>query len=368
MKKNRIAAIIIAAGYSSRMNSFKPLLKFENGTAIERLVDTYRRFGIEDIYVVVGHRGKEIIEKLKGFEVTFVLNESYPQGMFSSIKKGIMELDKDIDAFFMQPVDIPLIKIQTLERLKNSYARCDKGVFYPIFSEKKGHPPLIDCKYKDRILNSNSDGGLKRVLEVFQEDSLCVPVFDKAILMDMDKKEDYEKLSAYDQQNAPTKEECLEIMVQYHVPDPIIKHCEVVESVACIIYNEVNSCGIYLNEHALFAAARLHDIARKEKNHALLGANMIKSIGYDFVGDIIASHMDIKICEEGPITEKEILYLADKLVKEENICEMDERFGQALQDNRDNPKAIEKINERWLAAKAIIKKIERINGKGFMYE
>ncbi len=367
MKKERIAVIIIAAGYSSRMNHFKPLLKFEDSTVIERLIHTYKCAGIQDIYIVVGYKGEAIAEKLNGFEVNIVYNDAYEEGMFTSVKKGILALDKSVDAFFMQPVDIPLIKAKTLVLLKNSYVTSEKGVIYPTFNEKKGHPPLIDCKYNSTILNSNGDGGLKRILEGFTEDSLDVPVFDEAILMDMDRREDYEKLLKYDKLNAPNKEECFAILSYYQVPDSIIRHCETVEYVTHIIYNEISSKGIFLNDNALFAAALLHDIARKEKNHSIIGSNMIREIGFSFVGDIMASHMDIEVCEDGPLTEKEILYLADKLVKEDLICRIDQRFEQVINSQGDNPEKIEKIRMRWLSAKAIIKKIERITLKGFMY-
>lgn len=368
MRKNRIAAIIIAAGYSSRMDSFKPLLKFKDTTALERLIRTYQSAGIRDICVVVGHRREDIIDKLKGLEIDIVFNERYDEGMFTSVKKGLLALDNDIDAFFMQPVDIPLIKEKTLQLLMNCYVTVNKGVIYPTFCEKKGHPPLIDCKYNFDILNSDGEGGLKRILELFQEDSFYVPVFDNTILMDMDKKEDYEKLVDYENQNAPNKEECLAIMKHYKVEEHIIRHCEVVCEVAQKIYYEVSLKGVILDEKALLAAARLHDIARKDKNHALVGANIIRELGYGFVGDIVEAHKDIEVCSDGELTEKEILYLADKLVEEDRVCNIEERFEKRLKEQKNNLMAEDKIRKRWLSAKTIIKKIARINLMGYTHE
>lgn len=361
MGKNRIAAIIIAAGYSSRMNSFKPMLTFKDMTAIERLIHTYQCTGIKDIYVIVGHRRKDITDKLKGLEVEIVFNEVYDKGMFTSVKKGIGALDKNINAFFMQPVDIPLIKEKTLQLLMNRYMAVDKGLIYPIFCGKKGHPPLIDCKYNSMILNSDGEGGLKRILESFQEDSFWVPVFDNTILLDMDKKEDYEKLVEYDNRNAPNKEECLEIMKHYKVDAHIIRHCETVCHVAQNIYHEVSVRGIFLDENALVAAALLHDIARKEKNHAVAGANIIREIGYGFVGDLIEAHMDIQVCKDEKLSEKEILFLADKLVKEDKICTIEERFKQLFKQKKDNLQVCEKIEKRWLSTKIINKKVQGLH-------
>jgi molybdenum cofactor cytidylyltransferase len=311
MRKNRIAAIIIAAGYSSRMDSFKPLLKFGDKTAIERLIHTYQNAGIEDIYVVVGHKKEEIVDQLEGLEIDIVYNEAYDEGMFTSIKKGILALEEEVDAFFVQPVDIPLIKEKTLLLLMEAYIAGEKGLYYPVFCKQKGHPPLIDCKYNSITLKSDGEGGLRKILDLYQEDNCYVPVYDNAILMDMDKIEDYEKLVEYENRSVPNKEECLAIMKHYTVDEHIIKHCEVVCDVVKKIYHEIQLKGVYLDECALLAAALLHDIARKEKNHALVGANIIREIGYDFVGDIVETHMDIEVMEEENITEKELLYLAE---------------------------------------------------------
>lgn len=368
MRKNRIAAIIIAAGYSSRMDDFKPLLKFKNMTTIERLIHTYQSAGIKDIYVVVGHKREAIIDKIKDLEIDIVYNEAYDEGMFTSVKKGVMALDKDIDGFFMQPVDIPLIKEKTLQLIMNSYMACDKGVVYPTFCEQKGHPPLIDCKYNSIILNSSGEGGLKKILGSFQEDSSYVPVFDNTVLLDMDTKEDYEKLVEYDNQNAPNQEECLAIMKHYQVEEHIIRHCEAVCEVAQKICNQISSNGICLNEKALLAAARLHDIARKEKNHPTIGGNLLREMGYQLVGDIIESHRDIEVCEDETLTENEILFLADKLVKEDMICNINERFEQLLKDKKDDPQAINKIMNRRISTLKIVKKIARINLEGITHE
>lgn len=60
--QNKIAAVILAAGYSSRMGDFKPLMKLDGLTVIESAVGCFKRAGISDIMVVVGHRASEVIE------------------------------------------------------------------------------------------------------------------------------------------------------------------------------------------------------------------------------------------------------------------------------------------------------------------
>lgn len=366
MIRGRIASIVVAAGYSSRMHSFKPFLRFGEYTAVEMVVHTLKRSGIDDIIVVTGHRSCEVMEKLKGSGVRCVMNENYSQGMYSSVLKGLEALDEEYAAFFMQPVDVPLIKKHTLELLKSKYQESGKGVLYPVFCGKRGHPPLIDTKYKQAIIESDGEGGLKRILENFSEDSIDVPVLDEAVLMDMDTKEDYERLLKYFYFGAPNRNECDTILNAYHVPEHIVKHCAEVARVSGVLLGCLRISGYELDGAALEAAARLHDIARKEKRHELVGGRILAEMGYEHVGHIISTHTDIEVNEDKKVTENEILYLADKLVKEDKMMPLGQRLRQCLEAYGDDSEAAEKIESRFEAAGKIIKKLEKILGIGFI--
>lgn len=365
MEKSNIAVLIIAAGYSSRMHDFKPLLPFGQITAVERLIQTYQTHGIEHIYVVTGHRQDDIIEALQGYKVHIVYNEDYAKGMFSSIQKGLSAIDETVVAFYMQPVDIPLIKVKTLESLYEAYIHEHKGVLYPTFLGKKGHPPLIDMKYKEKILASDGKGGLKKVLEAFKEDALHVNVSDQSVLMDMDILDDYINLVVYEVMNTPTKEECLAIMLENEVPEPIIRHCEAVEGMVSKVYESITSFGLNINKQTLSAAALLHDIARQEKNHAFIGAQKLRAMGYEAIGNIIETHMDIDVKDHTPLNANELLFLADKLVCEDEVCGFEKRFEKALKKCEGNDEAQRNITRRLNATKAIISKIENLTGKVF---
>ena len=367
MNNTSLATIIVSAGYSSRMGSFKPFLKFGEKAAIEMIIDTYKSSGINNIIVVAGYNGSEVAEKLKGSGTTFIQNDNYTEGMFTSVIKGVKALDPSVSAFFMQPVDIPLVKKYTIEVLKNTYLESDKGIIYPAFCGRLGHPPLIDCKYREAILRSNGEGGLKRILEEFSCDSINGPVFDKAVLMDMDTKEDFENLLGYFNAAAPDMEECYSILDIYKVPENIIRHCRKVAEVSDQIFRSLDNAG-ELNQSALKAAAMLHDIARKERNHAQAGEKILREIGYEKVGSIIGSHTDIVVDDTGRITESEILYLADKLVREDKVISIEERFKQSLNKYEDNPETLGKIENRRDAAYKIIEKLESATGRGFIYE
>lgn len=369
MSKDNIAVIIIAAGYSSRMHDFKPLLPLGKTNALRRLIQTYQNFGIKHkhIYVVTGYKQEKILKELKDDDIVTVYNEDYTKGMFSSIQKGLSTISEKIETFFMHPVDIPLVRVKSLECLYKAYKYKHKGVIYPTFLGKKGHPPLIDMKYKESILLSDGEGGLKQVLKAFNNDALHVSVCDQSIMMDMDTFEDYQSLAAYEALGVPNKKECLAIMEQNGVDEHIIKHTQAVGEMVLTLFDKVSQYNLNLDKNILLAAALLHDISRKEKNHAFIGAKKLYSMGYKTIGDIIETHMDINVDMNQSLNANELLFLADKLVSEDKVCSFEKRFEKSLIKCEGNLKAIKNIHKRLQSTRDIIRKIENLTGKEFLY-
>jgi HD superfamily phosphohydrolase YqeK len=118
--------------------------------------------------------------------------------------------------------------------------------------------------------------------------------------------------------------------------------------------------GVNLDRSALRAAALLHDLAKTKKNHAHQGGELLREMGYPTVGDIIADHIDIVVEPDQAVTESEILYLADKLVKNDQLMDLETRKIQMVDFYKDNSIASEKIAKRYQNAERILKKIKRM--------
>lgn len=362
MKKQKYGVIIIAAGYSSRMDGFKPLLKFGGQTAVERVVDLYQQAGADQIILVLGHRADEIRPYFNNQPLDVVINENFAEGMYTSIVTGITKLNDEIEAFFIHPVDIPLVKRETVKELMAAPPQLGKGIIYPSFLGKRGHPPLIDKKYQRAILDNKQGGGLKRLLALYEADAAELPLIDEAILMDMDTRADYAALLSYDALEAPNLCECYAIWEKYQLPENIRRHCQKVKQTTSGLVDQLIDKGQTLNQPVLQAAALLHDLAKTEKNHALKGGEILKAMGYPQVGAIIAVHMDILVEADTAITESEILYLADKLVKNDQLIDLATRKNMVFQVYHDNPQALEKITRRYDNAEIILQKIQRVIG------
>lgn len=186
----RIPALILAAGFSSRMGALKPLLQLGDKTVLETVVDHFLQAGIEDVYVVVGYRHDSIKRILNGKDgVHWVHHASYAQGMFSSIQAGVRAMPES--AFLLTPVDIPLFTSATVCALVEAYERHNR-VIYPMYDKKRGHPIVVPAYLREAILMQSPANGLRDILHGQPHDTIVVP--DAGILYDMDTPVAYEAM------------------------------------------------------------------------------------------------------------------------------------------------------------------------------
>jgi len=359
--KPSFAAIIVAAGYSSRMKSFKPLLSLGGSTVLELAVKSFQDGGIRDIRVVVGHRANELLPVLEKLGVQAIVNANFSEGMFSSVSAGVQSLAPEILGFFLCPVDNPMFNRHTLETLQNTFFSTEVGIIYPSYQGLRGHPPLISRHYVNEVLAWTKPGGMKALLEQFEDDATEVEVVDPGILLDMDTPEDYHKMLTYcGQSKVPSDEACYAIIKRANTPVKVMNHCEQVAQLSCTMGRQLMRCDCQLNLELIKAAALLHDLAKGEPHHAQVGADLL--VDYPEVAEIVAEHMDICLDREQPITEKEIVYLADKLVLEDQIMSLQARFSGPLELHKNNQEVLEKIRQRLSHAETIQTRIEqRIN-------
>lgn len=190
-----VEAILLAAGYSSRMGRLKPLLPIEGTTVVRRQVDML--CGIADRTIVVtGYRGEEVEAHLAGSGVTAVRNPAFAEGMFTSVKAGIAALRPESTAFLILPVDFPLVTQELINRLIGEFKRSGAPVVYPSFSMRRGHPPVIAVECIPEILAYEGEMGLKGALKPFDHDAKYLAAEDETCVTDMDTPEDYRKVLA----------------------------------------------------------------------------------------------------------------------------------------------------------------------------
>lgn len=194
-RAKQFGACILAAGFSSRMGKFKPLLPLGDKTVIERILTVSKAAGIEKIAVVTGYNREALLPVIRRYSAIEAFNDVFEQGMFSSVQKGVAALPADLDGFFVMPVDCPLVSEAVLQELMEHFEPDRFAV--PCYRGKKGHPLLVPVMYRDDILGHNGTGGLKTITDRYFEKMKRIPVEHEGVVMDMDTPQAYEEIKSY---------------------------------------------------------------------------------------------------------------------------------------------------------------------------
>jgi len=191
---SEISAILLAAGESRRMGSFKQLLRIGEHTFVERCVETLAASSVDRVVVVTGYRAPDVEKVLQDQPVTFAYNQSYALGMSSSIARGVRALPASARACLIALVDQPLIPVSAIEELICAYETNRPLICLPSYKGRRGHPVLIDLSLRSELETIESTTGLKGVLTAHTEATLVVEVPTETILIDFDFPQDYETI------------------------------------------------------------------------------------------------------------------------------------------------------------------------------
>jgi molybdenum cofactor cytidylyltransferase len=186
-------AIVLAAGESTRMKANKLLLPWEGVPMIGAVIDRIRASGAEGILVVLGAYRDEMLDVLDSRYVTTCYNADYREGMLSSVRCGFKNLPAEASAALVFLGDQPMVAPEVTGRLVEAWRASGKGICLPVFGGRRGHPVLIDRKYREEIDHLDPEVGLKGLMHGHPDDILEVESGGPAILRDIDTPADYEK-------------------------------------------------------------------------------------------------------------------------------------------------------------------------------
>lgn len=192
-------AVITAAGLSSRMGAFKPLLPFAGTTIAARCVENFRRAGVENIIMLTGYRGDELRAALAGTGVRFLENPDYrTTQMFDTIRIGLAALPEGCGRVLLTPVDIPAVRPETIAAL----LRVPGAAARPRCGGRAGHPLLLDASLVPLLLTHDGTDGLRGALRSLGVAVTELETDDAGTLLDADTPADYEALLRYEEGRA----------------------------------------------------------------------------------------------------------------------------------------------------------------------
>jgi CTP:molybdopterin cytidylyltransferase MocA len=363
-RQGSLAAIVLAAGYSSRMGRFKPLLPLFGSPVIAHGLAALREAGVEPT-VVLGHRADEVRPVLAGLGARCVSNPEFDSGMYSSVVAGLRSLDRAVAGCFVLPADMPAVRASTIVRIARVFRRTKASVVYPTFRGER-RPLLVSSRLFPAIVSGDGAGGLRRALAAHEGQACEVEVRDAGVPLALDTPADYRRAGEVcADRTIPTPVECEALLAERHVPDAIVRHGRAVSEVAHWLALRLNGAVLNLDVVLVRAAGLLHDLAKGTPDHARAGARLLRRLGHFRVAAVVASHMDLARDGGLPIDEAALVYLADKLVCGDRVVPLGERFRAARRKVGEDAEAAFALERRWRDALDIAGNVERALGAGW---
>lgn len=193
-----VAAIILAAGMSSRMGGNKLLAAIGGTPMIRRVAAASLAAGMfAPVTVVLGHQREAVRGALAGLPLAFVDNPDFAAGLSTSLKRGIASLPESAEGALVLLGDMPLIGPDILTRLAAAFdPGAGRAICVPVCRGRRGNPVLLGRRFFPEIARLSGDSGARDLIRAHADCLAEIEMRDPAIFLDIDTPEALIRLGA----------------------------------------------------------------------------------------------------------------------------------------------------------------------------
>jgi molybdenum cofactor cytidylyltransferase len=194
----RVAAVILAAGRSTRMGGPNKLLEKIGGRPLVRIaVDEALASRARPVLVVTGHQREKVEAALKGLNVRLVHNPDFADGLSTSVKAGLAAVPEDVDGAIVCLGDMPHVTAALIDKLLAAFDP-ERGalVVVPVIDGQRGNPVVWSRRFFPELASLEGDIGARQLIGRYAEAVTEVALTDIAALTDVDTPEALSKLKA----------------------------------------------------------------------------------------------------------------------------------------------------------------------------
>jgi molybdenum cofactor cytidylyltransferase len=198
--RHQVAAVILAAGASTRMGRPKQLLPWGKKTMLQHVVDTVRAAPVDQVVLVLGSQAEEILESLDLGQqpvtpsIRVVINAHPKRGLSSSIQVGLTALNDDVDAALFVLADQPAITPQIIGAIVECYRQTHAPIVAPVHQGRRGNPVLFARETFPALMRVREDQGGRAILGQYVARIEQVEVSTDAIFQDIDTAGEYNRI------------------------------------------------------------------------------------------------------------------------------------------------------------------------------
>ncbi len=183
-----IVGIILASGYSKRMNRDKLLLEFNNKKAVEKVIIAANNSMLDKVILV--YRKEQVKIIADQYRVETIKNNKAYLGQSESVKLGVSK-ESNADAYLFLAGDQPLISSEFINKIIKEFRDTAKGIIIPKYKGEIKMPILFSSKYRDELLESIGEYGGYEIIENNPEDISYIDVENPRAVADFNHYKDY---------------------------------------------------------------------------------------------------------------------------------------------------------------------------------
>jgi molybdenum cofactor cytidylyltransferase len=161
-----VAAVVMAAGRSTRMGTNKLLALLKGKPLVRHVVEAALASRASPVLVVTGHQDGEVRSVLDGLDVTFVHNADFAAGMAGSVAAGVAAVGNEHAGAVILLGDMPLVTPALINRLIDCFGERDGlSAVVPVAGGRRGNPVLLSRSLFAQVMQLTGDSGARMLLE-----------------------------------------------------------------------------------------------------------------------------------------------------------------------------------------------------------
>ena len=182
-----VAALILAAGRSTRMGSNKLLEELHGKPLVRHVAEAALASKAQPVFVITGHESERVRAALDGLDLRFIYNPDYADGLSTSLKAGVAAFPAEVTGVVVLLGDMPLVTSEAINAVIVAYEASPQSIAaVPVYDGEWGNPVLLSRGLFNAVQELEGDAGARTLLSLRTSEGSEVPVPNNAVLIDLD--------------------------------------------------------------------------------------------------------------------------------------------------------------------------------------